>query len=42
VISVDGIDWLVFHAYDAADKGRSKLRMEKITWVDGWPVIRRN
>ena len=42
VISVDGTDWLVFHAYDAADKGRSKLRIEKITWIEGWPAVKRN
>ena len=42
VISVDGTDWLVFHAYDATDKGRSKLRIEKITWIEGWPAVKRN
>lgn len=35
----DGTDYLIFHGYDAADRGRSKLRMEKLGWVDDWPVI---
>lgn len=39
VANFDGADYLIFHAYDAADRGRSKLRMEKITWVNGWPVV---
>ncbi len=39
VAGFDGTDWLVFHAYDAADYGRSKLRIEKINWVEDWPVI---
>jgi len=39
VIKVNADDYLVFHAYDAADNGKSKLRMEKIDWVDGWPEV---
>ena len=39
VAGFDGTDWLIFHAYDAADYGRSKLRIEKIIWVEEWPVI---
>lgn len=35
----NGTDYLVFHGYDAADKGKSKLRIEKINWVNNWPVI---
>lgn len=31
-------DWLVYHAYDAEDKGVPKLRTERLTWdADGWP-----
>jgi arabinan endo-1,5-alpha-L-arabinosidase len=37
IASFDGIDYLVFHGYDAVDNGRSKLRIETINWVDGWP-----
>jgi arabinan endo-1,5-alpha-L-arabinosidase len=39
VASFNGIDYLIFHAYDANDKGRSKLRMEKIRWLNEWPVV---
>ena len=40
VYTFDGTDYLVFHGYDAADQGRSKLRIEKLTWdAKGWPVV---
>jgi arabinan endo-1,5-alpha-L-arabinosidase len=32
-------DWLIFHGYDANDKGRSKLRIEKLGWFNDWPVV---
>lgn len=36
----DGVDYLVFHAYDASDEGKPKLKIEKIQWDDkGWPVV---
>ena len=35
----DGVDYLVFHAYDLKDRGKAKLRVRKIQWQDGWPVI---
>lgn len=31
-------DYLIFHGYDARDGGKSKLRMEKLSWINGWPV----
>ena len=41
VATFDGTDYLVFHAYDAADKGRSKLRIEPLAWdTAGWPVVK--
>ena len=39
VVSRDGVDWIVFHGYDSHDQGRSKLRIERLDWVDGWPVL---
>ncbi|MXV17015.1 arabinan endo-1,5-alpha-L-arabinosidase [Hufsiella ginkgonis] len=39
VSSFDKTDYLVFHGYSAADNGRSKLRIEKITWEKGWPAV---
>ena len=32
-------DFLVFHGYDANDKGRSRLRIERLIWPNGWPVV---
>ena len=41
VAEFDGTDYLIFHAYDAADKGRSKLRIEPLSWdAAGWPVVK--
>jgi arabinan endo-1,5-alpha-L-arabinosidase len=40
VCDFDDVDYLIFHGYDAADQGRSKLRIEKLTWDrDGWPAV---
>jgi len=39
VCDFDGTDYLIFHGYDANDKGISKLRIEKISWKKGWPVV---
>ncbi len=34
-------DYLFFHAYDASDKGISKLKIKEIYWTsDGWPKVR--
>jgi arabinan endo-1,5-alpha-L-arabinosidase len=36
----DGTDYLVFHAYDLTDDGRSKLVVKEIEWgEDGWPTV---
>jgi arabinan endo-1,5-alpha-L-arabinosidase len=36
----DGTDYLVFHGYQVADNGRSKLWIQKIRWDEnGWPVV---
>lgn len=40
-VSFNGTDYLIFHGYDAADGGKSKLRIEKINWMNGWPVVGR-
>lgn len=40
VYTFDNIDYLIFHGYDAADKGRSKLRIEKLSWdKKKWPCL---
>lgn len=38
VCSFDGIDYLIFHGYDAKAKGLAKLRIEKLNWLHGWPL----
>jgi arabinan endo-1,5-alpha-L-arabinosidase len=36
----DGKDYLIFHGYDANDKGKPKLRIEQLHWDEnGWPVV---
>ncbi len=41
VNTFDGVDYIVFHGYDASDPhGRAKLRIERLRWTaDGWPVV---
>lgn len=39
VFNDKNFDYLIFHGYDAGDNGKSKLRIEKISWENGWPVI---
>lgn len=34
----NGKDYIVYHGYDAKDKGRSKLIIEELQWQDEWPV----
>ncbi len=37
----DGTDYMVFHAYDAKDEGKPKLKISKIEWDgNGWPVCK--
>ena len=40
VYTFDGRDYMVFHGYDANDKGKSKLRIEELVWQDEWPVVK--
>lgn len=40
VATFDQVDYLITHAYDAADNGRPKLRMNPLSWdAEGWPVV---
>ncbi len=41
VYKFNGTDYLIFHGYDAADKGRSKLIIEELQWdQEGWPKVK--
>ena len=43
VVSFNGIDYLVFHGYDAKDEGKPKLRIERLEWDElGWPKVLKN
>ena len=36
----EGKDYIIYHGYDAKDRGRSKLIIKEMKWdKDGWPVI---
>ena len=40
IATVDDKDYILFHAYDANDEGRSKLRIFELLWDDhDWPVV---
>ena len=40
VYTFDKTDYLVFHGYDVSDRGRPKLRIEKLAWdKEGWPAV---
>lgn len=39
VANFDNEDYIVFHGYDAGDKGISKLLVRKIKWNDAWPTV---
>ncbi|RYY29663.1 MAG: arabinan endo-1,5-alpha-L-arabinosidase [Chitinophagaceae bacterium] len=41
VYTFDGNDYIIYHGYDASDRGRSKLIKKELDWIDGWPVLRK-
>ncbi|RKD16162.1 ABC transporter substrate-binding protein [Pelobium manganitolerans] len=40
VVDISGEDYLVYHAYDAEDKGIPKLQIKKLAWEQGWPEVK--
>lgn len=40
VYTFDGNDYIIYHGYDAADNGRSKLIIRQLQWdANGWPFL---
>lgn len=40
VCTFDGTDYIIYHGYDAADHGISKLRIDTLVWDgEGWPEV---
>jgi len=39
VYTFNGIDYLFFHAYDAQDGAKPKLKIKELSWDKGWPTI---
>ena len=40
VYTFDGKDYLIFHAYDATDGGKPKLKIEILQWDSSdWPLV---
>lgn len=41
VCTFNGVDYLIFHGYDATDGGKSKLRIEILNWdKNDWPEVK--
>lgn len=39
VCNFNGRDYLVFHGYDAKHNGAPRLRIERLSWTNGWPSV---
>jgi arabinan endo-1,5-alpha-L-arabinosidase len=40
ILQANGVDYIVYHAYDAENQGVPTLRINQLTWdADGWPSI---
>lgn len=35
----EGADWILYHAVDVRDPRGRKLMLDRVDWIDGWPVI---
>ncbi|WP_217883894.1 arabinan endo-1,5-alpha-L-arabinosidase [Halomonas citrativorans] len=40
IYTFDDQDYLIFHAYEAADEGLQKLKIAQVEWPDGWPEVK--
>jgi arabinan endo-1,5-alpha-L-arabinosidase len=39
VYTFDGKDYIIYHGYDAKDRGKSKLIIDELKWENGWPTL---
>jgi arabinan endo-1,5-alpha-L-arabinosidase len=39
VESFNGKDYIIYHGYDAHDKGKPKLIVKELKWEEGWPRV---
>ncbi len=39
VTDAAGSDWILYHAIDVSDPRGRKLMLDRVDWIDGWPVI---
>lgn len=39
VETFDGKDYILYHGYDAFDKGKPKLVIRELQWNEGWPSV---
>lgn len=43
IYNFSGKDYMFFHAYDANDEGRSKLKIAEVDWdEEAWPQLNQN
>lgn len=40
VVAYNGNDYLIFHGYDAGNRGKPTLRVELLQWENDWPVVK--
>lgn len=40
IYTFNGQDYLIFHAYEAADEGLQKLKIARVAWPHGWPEVK--
>lgn len=40
IVQEEGVDYIVYHSYDADNLGQPTLRIEPLVWdAEGWPSI---